>query len=101
MSAKSIIFAGVFLATVVWVESAPIAETSRTSVREDRGVAERLGEAAENVRKKVEQAVNGVANKFEEQRVGERFVEKIKNAGTKTAEELERLGKKIEDAFSK
>jgi phage-related protein len=93
--------AGIFVAMMVCVESASAAETSKTSAREDHGVAERLGEAAENVGKKIEQAVTGVAKQFEEQRVGERFVETIKKAGTKTGEELERVGKKIEDAFSK
>ena len=93
--------AGVFAIVVACGEPVSAADSPKPSMREDRGVAERIGEAAENVGKKIEQAVSGVVKKVEEQRVGERLQRTIKNAATKTGEELERVGKKIEEKFSK
>lgn len=101
VAAKWNVLAGIFAMMVVCVDPASAAEAPKASAHENRGVMERLGEAAENVGKKIEEAVTGVAKKFEEQRVGERLGETIKNAATKTGEELERVGKQIEDKFSK
>lgn len=101
MAAKGKMFAGTFALMVVCVEPPSAADPPKASAREDRGIAERIREAAQNVGKKIEQAVTGVAKKFEEQRMGERLRETITNAATRTGEELERLGKKIEDKFSK
>ena len=92
---------GLFAMMAACIESVSAAEAPKASRGEDRGVVERFGEAAENVGKKIEEAVTGVATKFEEQRVGERLGETIKNAATRTGEELERVGKTIEDKFSK
>jgi len=50
--------------------------------------------------KKIDEAVTELVKKFEEQRAGERLREKMKNAATKTGEELERVGKEIRDKFS-
>jgi hypothetical protein len=95
------ILVGLFVLVVAGAETAFAADAPKPSAHENRGVAERVGEAAENLSKKIEQAVNGVVKKFEEQRVGERFRETIENVATRTGEELERVGKKIEDKFSK
>jgi ribosome-binding protein aMBF1 (putative translation factor) len=91
----------IFAMVMVCVEPASAAGAPIPSPREDRGVAERIGEAAENVGKKIEQAVTGIMKKVEEQRVGERLGETIKNAARKTGVELERLSKRIEDKFLK
>jgi ribosome-binding protein aMBF1 (putative translation factor) len=91
----------IFAMVMACVEPASAAGAPIPSARENRGVAERIGEAAENVGKKIEKTVTGIVKKLEEPRVGERLGETIKNAARKTGVELERLGKKIEDKFSK
>lgn len=101
MSGKSKMLASMFALMVACVEPACADEAPKTSAHEDRGVAEQIREAAENVGKKIDQAVTAAAKKFEEQRVGERLRETIKNAATRTGEELKRIGKKIKDKFSK
>ena len=93
--------AAVFAMVVECGEAASAADSPKPSAREDRSAVERIGEAAENVGKKIEQAVTVVVKKVEEQRVGERLQATIKNAATKTGEELERVGKKIKEKFSK
>jgi hypothetical protein len=90
----------VFAMVVACGEAAPAADSPKPSAHEDRGIAERIGEAAENAGKKIEQAVTGVVKKVEEQRMGERLQATIESAATKTGEELERVGKKIEEKFS-
>ena len=69
MAAKWNVLAGMFAMIVVCVDSASAAEAPKAPAHENRGVAERLSDAAENVGKKIEEAVTGVAKKFEEQRV--------------------------------
>jgi hypothetical protein len=101
MTAPWKMLAGMIALIVVCVEPAYAAEAPKASTREDCGIAERIREAADNVGKKIDHAVTGAATKFEEQRVGERLRETIKNAATRTGEELERIGKRIEDKFSK
>lgn len=101
MTAKWNMLPGTLAMIIACVLPASAAERPKTAGREDRGVAERLGEAAENVGKKIEQAVTAVVKQFEEQRAGERLGETIKNTATKTGEELDRLEKKIEEKFSK
>lgn len=101
MTEKWKMIAAVFTILMACGEPASAAESPNPSAHEDRGIAERMGEAAENVGKKIEQAVTGVVKKVEEQRVGERLQTTIKTAATKTGEELERVGKKIEEKFSK
>jgi hypothetical protein len=101
MAANAKMLAGLFAMVVVCAETASAADAPKASTHEDRGVAERIGEAAENAGKKIEQAVTGVVKQFEDQRVGERLGETIKNAATKTGEELERVANKIEEKFSK
>jgi hypothetical protein len=101
MTEKWKMITAVFAMVVVCGEAASAADSSKPSAREDRSVAERIGEAIENVGKRVEQAVTGVVKKIEEQRVGERLQATIKSAATKTGEELERVGKRIEEKFSK
>lgn len=100
MAAKWNILAVMFILMVMCLEPAVAAETPKASAREDRGIGERLGETAQNMEKKIDQAVIELVKKFEEQRVGERLREKMKNAVTKTGEELERVGKEIKDKFS-
>jgi hypothetical protein len=82
-------------------EAASAADSPKPSARKDRSSVERIGEAAENVGKKIEQAVTVVVKNVEEQRVGERLQATIKNAATKTGKKLERVGKKIKEKFSK
>jgi hypothetical protein len=94
------LLAGVFAMVVACGESASAAESLQPSARQDRGVAERIGETVENVGKKIEQAVTGVVKKVEAQRVGEQLGKTLKSAATKTGEELERVGKKLEEKFS-
>jgi formiminotetrahydrofolate cyclodeaminase len=101
MAAPWKVLAGMIALIVICVEPAYAAEAPKASTREDRSAVERIGEAAENVGKKIEKAVTGVVKKVEEQRVGERLRETIKNAATRIGEELERIGKKIEEKFSK
>jgi hypothetical protein len=101
MAANVKILAGLFAMVVACAETASAADAPKASTHEDRGVAERIGEAAENVGKKIEQAVTEVVNKFEEQRVGQRLEGTIKNVATRTSEELERVANKIEEKFSK
>jgi hypothetical protein len=101
MVANLKILAWLFAMVVACVKTAYAADVPKPSAHEKCGVAERVGEAAENLSKKIEQAVNGVVKKLEEQRVGERFGETIKNVATRTGEELERAEKKIEGKFSK
>jgi hypothetical protein len=101
MAANVKILAGLFPMVVTCAETASAADAPKASTHEDRGVAERLSEAAENVGKKIERAVTGVLNKFEEQRVGARLGETIKNVATRTGEELERVANKIKEKFSK
>ena len=91
----------IFALMVACIEPVWGAEAPKASAREDRGITERIREAAENVGKKIDQAVTSAAKKFEEQRVGEQLRDTVKNAATRTGEELERIGKKIEDKFSK
>lgn len=88
-------------AIVVCAGSADAAEAPKASEKEDRGVVKKIEETAHNVGKRIEEGVTGTVKTFEEQRVGERLGETIKNAATKTGEELERVGKKIESTFSK
>jgi hypothetical protein len=101
MAANLKILAALFAMVVACAEIASAADAPKASAHEDRGVVERIGEAAENVGKKIEQTVTGIVNKFEEQRVGERLGETIKNVATRTGEELERVANKIEEKFSK
>lgn len=101
MTEKWKMITDVFAMAVACGEAASAADSPKPSAREDLSVAEQIGEAAENVGKKIEQAVTGVVKKVEEQRVGERLQATIKSAATKTGEELERVGKKIEKKFSK
>jgi len=93
--------AGMFIRLVVCLEPTVAAEAPKGSARENRGIAEQLGEAAQKMEKKFNQAVTELEKKFEEQRMGERLREKMKDAATKTGEELERVGKEIKDKFSK
>jgi len=100
VAAKWNILALMFIMVLVCFEPAVAAEAPKASAREDRGIGDRLGEAAQNMGKKIDHAVTELVKKFEEQRVGERLREKMKNAATKTGEELERVGKEIKDKFS-
>lgn len=88
------ILAWLIAMVVACVKTAYAADVPKVSAHEERGIAERISEAAENMGKKIEQAVNGVVKKLEEQRVGERLGETIKNVATRTGEELERVAKK-------
>jgi hypothetical protein len=101
MAANVKMLAGLYAMVVACAETASAADAPKASTHEDRGVAERIGEAAEDVGKKVEQTVTEVVKKVEEQRVGERLGETIKNVATRTAEELECVANKIEEKFSK
>ena len=96
VAAKWNILALMFIIVVVYLEPAIAAEAPKASAQDDRGIGERLGEAAQNMEKKIDEAVTELVKKFEEQRLRE----KMKNAATKTGEELERLGKEIRDKFS-
>lgn len=101
MAGKWKMLACIFAMVMACVEPASAAGAPIPLAREDRGLAERISEVAENVGKKIERAVTGIVKKLEEQRVGERLGETIKNAARKTGIELERLGKRIEDKFSR
>jgi len=100
VAAKWNILALMFIIVVVCLEPAIAVEAPKASAQDDRGIGERLGEAAQNMEKKIDEAVTELVKKFEEQRAGERLREKMKNAATKTGEELERVGKEIRDKFS-
>jgi formate-dependent nitrite reductase cytochrome c552 subunit len=101
MSEKWKMIAAMFAMVLMCGEPVSADDSPKRSAHEDRSVAVRIGEALENVGKRIEQAVTGVMKKVKEQRVGERLQATIKSAATKTGEELERVGKMIEENFSK
>ena len=101
MATQSKMLVSIFAIALLCLDPASAADPPKGPAREDRSVTERILEAAHNLGKKIDQAVARAQKQFEEQRTGERLREKIKNAAARTGEELERIGKEIEDKFSK
>jgi len=91
----------IFAIALLCLDPASAADPPKRPAREDQSVTERILEATQNLGKKIDQAVARAQKQFEEQRTRERLREKIKNAATRTSEELERIGKRIKDKFSK
>lgn len=85
----------VWLLVPIWVSFNSVALGEDKSVN-NPSVAERIGNTAKKVGKKIEQGLTKAAKKLEEKKVGEKIEQKLKKAVRKTGEGFKKAGDKIE-----